>query len=118
MRRVRAESDADFAKRAGVNYEWLKKWMKRDDAPNERINTDRIVALLGADRRWLLDNVGNPPRPELWREWIADTVPEHIAVAEAHGLTTEKGKDARAVLQIEKAPAKGANRRTGGSGKR
>lgn len=63
------ESDSDLAKRAGLGNEWLAKWKKRDDAPNDRTRAGLLVAALGADPGWLLDGVGNPPEPELYVAW-------------------------------------------------
>src|SRR5689334_9289759 len=64
-------SDRDFALEADVGYDWLQKWKKRDDAPQERNLVKRLCAYVGVSEDWLIDDLGDPPRLELWVEWIA-----------------------------------------------
>lgn len=66
------ESDAEFAERAGLGYEWLKKWMRRDDAPTDRERCAKLVAGLEVNDGWLLDNIGDAPEPSLWRRWWSE----------------------------------------------
>lgn len=71
--RLNAEGDNDVAAGADVTRQWIQKWRRRDQAPNERLMTRNLVRFLenpiGPLEDWLLDGVGEPPRPELWQVW-------------------------------------------------
>lgn len=64
-------SDRDFAEQAGVGYGWFQKWKARPDAPQERSLVKKLCAYIACPEDWLIDDVGEPPRPDLWVEWIA-----------------------------------------------
>jgi hypothetical protein len=65
------ETDAEFARNAGVGAKWLSKW-KESPEPPSRMNELRPVAeYVGADVVWLWSGEGTAPRPNLWLEWIA-----------------------------------------------
>lgn len=66
------DSDAALLAATGLKGPWLSKWKDQRDAPNNR---DMVRALMSyfegvSTEAWLLDNEGEPPRPELWAEWI------------------------------------------------
>jgi hypothetical protein len=31
----------------------------------------KLCAYIGVSEDWLIDDIGDPPRPDLWAEWIA-----------------------------------------------
>ena len=64
-------NDKAFAERAGVNAAWLAKWKNSERAPTGFPYIDPVAAALGVDTRWLVSGSGNPPRPDLWSDWIA-----------------------------------------------
>lgn len=64
------ESDAAFAERAGIGYDWLQKWKRRPDAPNERTLSRKLAAALEVSEAWLLDELEAPPRQYLWLDWL------------------------------------------------
>lgn len=69
------EKDTEFADGLGVNYEWLKKWAKRSDAPPGRAEHDaieRALAPLGVPVTWLYDGRGMAPWPDLWAYWTSE----------------------------------------------
>jgi transcriptional regulator with XRE-family HTH domain len=103
-------SDRDFAEAAEVGYDWLQKWKKRDDAPQERKLVKALSAYLGVSEEWLIDNVGEEPRPELFVEWIAAyrRRPQPKTVREPVRLTKETAR-------IAEDPRKGARKRAAGS---
>lgn len=65
-----AESDRELSELSGLGYEWLRKWKQRPDAPTERLLSKALARYLLVDEAWLLDNEGEPPRPDLWDQWI------------------------------------------------
>jgi transcriptional regulator with XRE-family HTH domain len=79
--KVPPEKDSEFAQRAGVGYEWLKKWMKRDDAPDDRTLTAKLAEALGADPAWLFDGEGTAPQPVLWTAFHTGTPIEDLDIA-------------------------------------
>lgn len=81
------ENDADFARRAGVGYEWLKKWMVRDDAPPGRAHAKILSRALDAHEDWLFDGDGEPPDKGLWDRWTG----AHAAFEGGDGLPEMRG---------------------------
>lgn len=74
--RIHPEGDNDVAAGAGITRQWLQKWRRKNQAPNERLMTRNLVRFLEtpygwALEDWLLDGVGGPPRPDLWAVWSA-----------------------------------------------
>lgn len=65
-----AESDRELADLSGLGYDWVHKWKQRDDAPVERLMSRALARYLLVDEEWLLDGIGDPPRPDLWADWI------------------------------------------------
>jgi hypothetical protein len=66
-----AESDRELAELSGLGYDWVHKWKQRDDGPTERLMSRALARYLLVEEDWLLDDEGDPPRPDLWRDWIA-----------------------------------------------
>jgi transcriptional regulator with XRE-family HTH domain len=89
--RVPPEKDSEFAERAGVGYEWLKKWMKRDDAPDDRKLTAKLAEALGADSAWLFDAQGEAPLPVLWMAFRTGTPIEELDISAPAGARRRKG---------------------------
>lgn len=65
-----AESDKQLAELSGLSYVWLSKWKKRPDAPTERLLCRALARYLFVEEDWLLDGEGEPPRPDLWPDWV------------------------------------------------
>lgn len=105
--RLMAESDADFAERAGVGYQWFAKWRKRRDAPRDRDLTRRLVDTLGVNGDWLLDGKGAAPEPDLWRRWIAAAAkPVESVSASSAEARDPLGQKKLTELQMARASAK------------
>lgn len=112
--RLSQESDAEFAARVGVTYGWLKKWMRRDDSPVDRHKAAALAAAFddAPVGRWLLDEEGAPPRPDLWAIWEGQNpVGHYLEVAEKHGLPLA---DRNVEEVMGSATAKGTKRAGGG----
>lgn len=69
--RPKAETDDELAVALGVGKKWLDKWKRRSDSPDGRDEEKSIRQSLGdAVTRWLYDDEGDPPKPDLWKVWI------------------------------------------------
>lgn len=45
-------------------------WLLEAEPPSDwKVHTP-LAELLGLEEKWLIRDVGPPPRPELWREWL------------------------------------------------
>lgn len=72
--RIDVEDDNDVERGAGVTRQWIQKWRRLNQAPKDRLLTRALVRFLnepyGWDvEEWLLDGVGEPPEPALWKIW-------------------------------------------------
>lgn len=81
------EPDKAFAREVGVGYSWLKKWMKRPDAPTVRKGAGALLAGLQrlgihVSDAWLLDGDGDPPFPP--NEGGEDSMNENLRRQESH----------------------------------
>jgi hypothetical protein len=65
------ETDAEFARNAGVGAKWLSKWKDSVEPPSRMNELRPVASYVGADVVWLWSGEGTPPRPNLWAEWIA-----------------------------------------------
>lgn len=73
--RMYPEGDNDVERGAGVTRQWIQKWRRLNQAPNDRILTRALVRFMNEPygwnvEEWLLDGAGEPPRPELWDFWV------------------------------------------------
>lgn len=69
--RAAPETDRELAAAAGVGYPWFQKWKTRTDAPDSRELGRKLCRGLDADEAWLLDGIGAPPEPGLWKVWTS-----------------------------------------------
>lgn len=47
-------------------------WMDMDEPPNDYRVHAPLAEFLGVSEEWLIKNQGEPPRPDLWKAWIAE----------------------------------------------
>lgn len=87
------ESDRELAAATGVGYPWLSKWKSRSDAPDSREQATKLCQGLGVDAAWLLDNIGMPPEPELWRAWSSAQKPTKTGPPMYDGEPVRRAKE-------------------------
>jgi hypothetical protein len=107
-------SDRDFAEAADVGYGWLQKWKARTDAPQERSLVKKLCAYIGVSEDWLIDDIGDPPRPDLWAEWIA----AYRWRQKHEQPKREPVRMSREKARITEPPPEPARKRAAGSGPR
>ena len=64
-------SFAEIGKAVGVSGQAVSGWAKRAAPPVGYESSKALVAFFGVDEDWLIGGHGDPPRPDLWRIWIA-----------------------------------------------
>jgi hypothetical protein len=70
----RAPGNAEIGKAVGRKGQAVTLWSVREAPPPDYRDGKPLhvplAAFFGVDRTWLIDNDGEPPRPDLWRDWI------------------------------------------------
>ena len=64
-------SNAAIGEAAGRSGPAVTAWMVREDAPPFYDVREPLARFLGVDEKWLFEGTGEPPRPDLWRDWLA-----------------------------------------------
>jgi hypothetical protein len=76
----RVPGNATIARAVGRTGPAVTQWLKQDYAPPDYEPKDSqrkkaplheaLASYLDVPKDWLIDGVGEPPEPELWRQWI------------------------------------------------
>lgn len=45
-------------------------WLERNEAPTDFRVHAPLAAFFGIEKAWLVEGAGEPPRPELWADWL------------------------------------------------
>lgn len=67
-----APAHAEIGREVGRTGPAVGAWMDEEEPPTDYRVHGPLAAFLGVDERWLIKNEVEPPRPELWKAWIAE----------------------------------------------
>src|SRR5690349_9575018 len=70
-----APSFADIGREVERTGQAVSSWAKADAPPTDFRVHAPLAGYLGVPERWLIQDVGEPPRPELWGAWTAAREP-------------------------------------------
>lgn len=67
-----APAYAEIGRATGRTGQAVSGWMGVAESPADYRVHAPTAEFLGVDERWLFRDEGEPPRPELWKEWIKE----------------------------------------------
>jgi hypothetical protein len=71
LRAGAAPTHAEIAREVNRTGPAVSAWGDADEAPVDYRVHAPLAEFLEVDEAWLVKNVGEPPRPELWQAWRA-----------------------------------------------
>lgn len=70
-----AATNAEIGRAVKRTGQAITGWSVREAPPPDYLNNkplhSPLAAFLGVDERWLISGEGDPPEPELWKQWRA-----------------------------------------------
>lgn len=97
-----APTNKAIAEQVGRSAPAVGAWVVAEAPPPHYITHAPLAAFFELDERWLLRGEGDPPYPELWKEWLAarerearepkDATPYVIAVPDQRGGKKKRAK--------------------------
>lgn len=83
---AKSPGNAEIGRHVGRKGQTLTNWMAQADPPPFHDVRKPLAQLLHVEETWLFDNSSEPPRPDLWQDWIArhrdPKRPTYLKVAE------------------------------------
>lgn len=113
LRAGRPPSLAAIGRDASRTGEAVSAWLSSDEAPPDFKVHAPVSTFLDVDEYWLFRGVGDPPKPALWKEWLAARRSRPSARS-VGGVPARQSMEERR----EDRAARGAGKREGGRGAR
>lgn len=95
LRTGAAPSHAEIGREVGRTGPAVSGWMEDEAAPVDYRVHGPLADFLGVAEEWLIKNAGSPPRPALWKEWLA------AREAQGRGVRIPITKNPPALTQTE-----------------